>query len=171
VAYDSANGGTLLLNTLVKEYYARHPTIKPSITGIDGDFASLSISRQKVLSKLDKCSGMGLNQIFPTYWDPKNIATNFKLMLKRYPQTNIFCCAGDLIALEALKYYQQLHKKPLIFGGFDWLPEALMKIQEVELTASVGGLFLMGTIAITKIVDYQNGINKCSTSPNFMILR
>lgn len=167
VAYDNANGGALLLNALLKEHRIRHPAVKPTIIGMGGDFDNLSISRQQVLTSLGRNREVRLNQIFPTYWDPKNIATNFEMMLERYPQTNIFWCAGDQLALETLAQHQLLSKKPIIVGGFDWLPDALLKIQKEELTASVGGHFLMGAIAITKIVDYQNGIDRFSSSPSF----
>ena len=167
VAYDNANGGALLLNALLKEHRVRYPTVKPSIIGMGGDFDNLSIVRQQVLMDLKPRGDVNLNQIFPSYWDPKNIAANFELMIERYPDTNIFWCAGDQLALETLLQHQLLFNKPIVVGGFDWLPEALLKIQDGELTASVGGHFLMGAIAITKIIDYQNGIDRFSTSPNF----
>jgi len=65
-----------------------------------------------------------------------------------------------------LAQHQLLSNKPIVVGGFDWLPEALLKIQKGELTASAGGHFLMGAIAITKIFDYQNGIDRFSASPS-----
>jgi ABC-type sugar transport system substrate-binding protein len=167
VAYDNANGGALLLNALLKEHGIRHPDIKPSIIGIGGDFDNLSTSREQVLTDLDRRSDVRINQVFPTYWDPKNVASNFEMMLKRYPQTNIFWCAGDQLALETLEQYQQLFQKPTIIGGFDWLPEALLKIQQGDLAASVGGHFLMGAIAITKIFDYQHGIDRFSEQSKF----
>jgi ABC-type sugar transport system substrate-binding protein len=162
VAYDNTNGGLLLLNALLKEHRIRHPTVKPSIIGIGGSFDNLSISRQKALTNLDRRGEVHVNQVFPTYWESKNITDNFEMMLERYPLTNIFWCASGLLTLETTKQYQQLFDKPIVMGGFDWLPEALLKIQKGELTASVGGHFLMGAIAITKILDYQHGIDRFS---------
>lgn len=166
IAYDNVNGGMLLLNTLLKEHKIRHPDVKPSIIGIGGDFDNLSLSRQQVFKNLANSDDIGLNQIFPTYWDPKNISNNFGMMIERYPHTNIFWCAGDQLALETFEQHQQLVNKPTVVGGFDWLPDALLKIQQGELTASVGGHFLMGAIALTKILDYQYGIDRYSASPN-----
>lgn len=88
------------------------------------------------------------------------------MILERFPETNVFWCASDLVALETLKQYQRLTKKTTVAGGFDWLPEALLKIQQGELTASVGGHFLMGAIAITKIFDYHQGIDRFSNYPS-----
>lgn len=152
VAYDNANGGAILLNALLKEHRIRHPAVKPLIIGMDGDFDNLSNSRRKVLTDLARTIEVRLNQVFPTYWDPKNIATNFVMMLERYPHTNIFWCAGDQLALETLAQHQLLSNRSLVVGGFDWLPEALLKIQNGEMTASVGGHFLMGAIAIIKFL-------------------
>jgi ABC-type sugar transport system substrate-binding protein len=166
VAYDNANGGTLLLNALLKEHGIRYPAVKPSIIGMGGNFDRLSIFRQQALANLGRSADLDLNQIFPTYWDPKNIATNFEKMLQRYPQTNIYWCAGDQLALATLEQHQLVSNQPTVLGGFDWLPEALLKIQLGELTASVGGHFLMGAIAITKIVDYQNGMDRFLSHPN-----
>ena len=47
------------------------------------------------------------------------------------------------------------------------MPEALLKIQQGEYTASVGGHFLMGAIAMTKIFDYEQGIDSFSGQPKF----
>ncbi|WP_339723340.1 ABC transporter substrate-binding protein [uncultured Paraglaciecola sp.] len=162
VAYDNARGGELLLNALLEEHISRHPDIKPSITGIGGNFDYLSSAREQALTALLRRNDVDLNQIFPTYWDPKNIAANFETILKRYPQTNIFWCASGQLTMKTLQQYQLLSNKPMVIGGFDWLPEALLKIQQGEITASVGGHFLMGAIAITKIFDYHQTIDRFS---------
>jgi ABC-type sugar transport system substrate-binding protein len=173
IAYDNVSGGELLLNTLLSEQRIRHPSVKPSIIGLGGDFDNLSLSRQQVLTNLDRLGDGSLNQVFPTYWDPKNVAANFSMMRKRYPNTNVFWCAGDQLALETLKQSQLLSNKPIVVGGFDWLPDALLKIQQGEYTASVGGHFLMGAIAITNILDYEHGIDRFLPHPkryNFEVI-
>jgi ABC-type sugar transport system substrate-binding protein len=160
VAYDNANGGVLLLDALLKAHRLRHPAIEPAVIGIGGDFDNLSVSRQQVLTNLERSDDVRINQIFPSYWDPKIITNNFEMMLERYPETNIFWCAGDQLAIEIFEQHHLLSMTSIIVGGFDWLPDALLKIQQGELTASVGGHFLMGAIAITKIIDYQNGTDR-----------
>ncbi|MBU3003669.1 ABC transporter substrate-binding protein [Paraglaciecola arctica] len=162
VAYDNVSGGALLLKALIDAHLSQHPDIKPSITGIGGNFDYLSRTREQSLNALYRRNDIDLNQIFPTYWDPQNIATNFETILKRYPHTNIFWCASGQLTLKTLQQYQLLSNKPTVIGGFDWLPEALLKIQQGELTASVGGHFLMGAIAMTKIFDYQHGVDRFS---------
>ncbi|MEP1448887.1 MAG: ABC transporter substrate-binding protein [Paraglaciecola sp.] len=162
VAYDNVKGGALLLNTLLEEHRRRHPDIKPSITGIGGNFDFLSRTREQVLTTLYRRKDVDLNQIFPTYWDPKNVAANFETILKRYPETNIFWCASGQLTLKTWQQYQLLSNNPVVIGGFDWLPDALLKIQQGELTASVGGHFLMGAIAVVKIFDYQHAADRFS---------
>ncbi|MFT2090522.1 ABC transporter substrate-binding protein [Paraglaciecola sp. 2405UD69-4] len=167
VAFDNVKGGKLLLDTLIKEHHANTPERPASIIGLGGDFASLSTSRHLVLTELEQLNDKRLNQIFPTYWDPTYITDNFALMMNRYPDANVFWCASDELALEVLKQSQLLFKKPKVIGGFDWLPEVLETIKTGQLTASMGGHFLMGAIAITNIVDYEHGIDRFAshTSP------
>lgn len=87
----------------------------------------------------------------------------FPMLKKRYPNTNIYWCAGDQLALKIL----QLESSDIVIGGFDWLPVALQKIKQGELDASVGGHFLMVAIGLIKIVDYENGFNTFLTPPLF----
>jgi ABC-type sugar transport system substrate-binding protein len=165
VSYDNAVGGKLLLDALLADLRNKQPNVLPSITGIGGDFDNLSLSRQQVLTVMQEKADRRLNQIFPSYWQPDTLQDNFKLIFERYPNTNIFWCAGDQLAIETLKLYRKLSDKPIVIGGFDWLPEALTEIKQGKLSASVGGHFLMGAVAIVKIYDFQHGIDRFSSHP------
>lgn len=163
VNFNNVAGGKLLLDALIEALRATQPDAIPSITGLGGDFDNLSLARQQPLVQMQKAGDTILNQVFPTYWNPGNVASNFQIILERYPQTNIFWCAGDQLALETLNQYRILSERPALIGGFDWLPDALLKIKQGEMTASVGGHFLMGAIALTKIVDFDNNIDRFGT--------
>jgi ABC-type sugar transport system substrate-binding protein len=165
VSYDNASGGQLLLDALLSELQIQQPKLKASITAIGGDFDNLSQTREFALTQMQHNRDPRFNQVFPSHWNPNSLKENMDLILERYPTTNIFWCAGDQLGIETLKQYRQLSNKPIVIGGFDWLPEALTKIKQGELSASVGGHFLMGAIAIIKIVDFQNGIDRFSTHP------
>ena len=69
----------------------------------------------------------------------------------------MYWCAGDQLALKILQLTND--PKNIVIGGFDWLPVILEKIQQKEITASVGGHFLMVAIALVNIVDYEAGQN------------
>jgi ABC-type sugar transport system substrate-binding protein len=55
-------------------------------------------------------------------WEPKIITEHFSAMIKRYPNTNAYWCAGDQMALTVLEEHQKVSNKPLIISGFDWTP-------------------------------------------------
>ncbi len=163
INYDNRAGGELLTKALVSEYQERLPQKAISITGIGGDFDAVSLDRQAYLSKQSLSNNtFVVNQIFPLHWKKKLIEQRFTSIVKRYPNTNVYWCAGDEMALEVVRQLRKLSlvskdNPPILVGGFDWLPEALAKIKSGEMAASVGGHFLMGGAAVLKIIDYDKG--------------
>jgi len=168
INYDNESGGLILLNALIEFHFKKYPKRTMYITGIGGVFDGLSSSRQSALQNVNKL-GFGnkvvLNQIVPMRWEPKNIESRFYLLKQRYPNTNTYWCAGDEMALQILKEHKRRSNAPINIGGFDWLPDALDKINKGEMTASVGGHFLMVAKALIKIIDYKNGLDTFLTPP------
>lgn len=166
VIYDNKAGGELLLNTLIHEQRKRSSDEMIYVTAIGGDFDKVSKDREDIfnrLSQLENPKKIFVNQVIPMYWNPNNLEQRFPALQKRYPKTNIYWCAGDQLALKVLALAN--HPSKLIIGGFDWLPIMLKKIKSQEVTASVGGHFLMVAKALIKIVDYESGHNQFLTSP------
>jgi ABC-type sugar transport system substrate-binding protein len=167
VNYDNEQGGYLLMSALLKHQRKQENTGAIYITGIGGDNGTVAKNRTKALTELDKFGdGIFLNQIFKFYWDPSEVKQKFNDMYRRYPNTDIFWCAGDQMALAIVEKIQSLPSKPnktISVGGFDWLPQALEKIYSGEMTASVGGHILMAGLAVIKIKDYHNGIDRFSS--------
>lgn len=161
INYDNAAGGKLLTYALLKHFRKKHPDDVFYITGIGGDFDGVSKTRQANLTEGFKISDkIFVNQIFPMNWSPIAVKERFASIYARYPNTSAYWCAGDQMALEVITQLGQIDiplNKEYLIGGFDWLPEALEKIKTGEMTASVGGHFLMAANAIIKIVDYHNG--------------
>lgn len=166
VNYDNVKGGHLLLSALVKHHRKRVTTETAYITGIGGGHDVLSKNRTKALTELDKHGeGVFLNQLFSFNWDPKRVKQKYNEMMRRYPNTDIFWCAGDQMALALVEKIQSLpakSAKTISVGGFDWLPEALEKINSGEMSASVGGHMLMAGVAVILIKDYHSGIDRFS---------
>ncbi|MFT4939295.1 MAG: ABC-type sugar transport system substrate-binding protein [Paraglaciecola sp.] len=169
INYDNEAGGELLTIALHKQHQKIWPNQTMSVIGIGGDFDAVSKSRQVYLEGLYKGKQeIVVNQIVPMYWSPVNIARSLRGLHKRYPNTTVYWCAGDQMALEVIR---QLHlllpnqNKRILVGGFDWLPQALKKIKSGDMTASVGGHFLMAGAALLKIVDHHNGINSFLNNP------
>jgi ABC-type sugar transport system substrate-binding protein len=162
IFYDDIAGGKLLRNALISAFKKRYPGKSIVLTGIGGDYTELSLNRQQSLVDLidkEKINNVLFTQVFPVLWDPLILASRYSLIIKRYPDTNIFWAAGDQLALTLIEEQKRLNHKLLIIGGFDWLPDALNSIQKGELTASVGGHFLIAATAMLKIADYENGMD------------
>ena len=171
VVYDNVVGGKLLKDALVKEHFVRNPHKKLFMTGIGGNHDTLSLDRQSALEQLilndDDSQQIIVNQIFPMLWNTSLLTQRFPQIMKRYPKTNAFWCAGDAMALEVFKQLKSNNTEDILIGGFDWLPEVLKEIETGNITASVGGHFLMTTSALVKIVDYHHGVGSF-TSPSIM---
>lgn len=173
IIYDNKAGGELLLKALINKHQQIFPNKKMYITGIAGDFEEVSANRQYALdnfiakqhlNELEEIE-IEINQIVPMLWDPKIVAKRFPNLNKRYPYTTSYWCAGDQMALKVLEEHKKLSDTEIVIGGFDWMPPALQKIKTGEMTASVGGHFLMVAAAMIKIVDYHNGNNRFLTPP------
>lgn len=168
IVYDNRSGGELLVETMIKAHKKKYPNDILYITGIGGDYDGVAQNRQAVLKDMieeKRHNGVIVNQIFPMYWNPTMIHDRFPLMQQRYPKTNAYWCASDQMALEIFRENQAMNGSPMIIGGFDWIPSALKKIKNKEITASVGGHFLMVAQALLKIVDYNNGADRFLTPP------
>ena len=163
INYDNRAGGQLLTEALLKHHTRRMPQKIMRITGIGGDFDAISKSRQAYLeAPMAHTEQVLVNQIFPMYWSPAMVQQRFADIHNRYPNTTAYWCAGDQMALEVIKQLKLLTgpvAEDILIGGFDWLPQALEKIHRGEMTASVGGHFLMAAAAVVRIVDYHQGLN------------
>ena len=164
INYDNRHGGELLASALIERHLLQNPSRRAEIIGIGGDFDSVSTERQKYLQQLIQYpeDSVIVNQVFPMNWNPLMVRARMNSIVNRYPKGNIYWSAGDQMSFEVIDYYK-INKLPLpLVGGFDWLPESLERIAKGEMTASVGGHFLIVAQALIKLVDYANGIDRMS---------
>jgi ABC-type sugar transport system substrate-binding protein len=161
INYDNVAGGELLRDALVRHSQNQKPGKIVFISGLGGNFDGVAEERQASLEKKFLHSDkIVVNQIFPMNWLASNVKDKFASIHQRYPNTTVYWCAGDEMAVEVieqLKLFSIPASQKIMIGGFDWLPQALEKIKTGEMTASVGGHFLMAGNALLKIVDYHNG--------------
>lgn len=158
INYDDKSGGRLLVETLLSQQKIKNSSNPPSVIGIAGDFDSVSMNRQAFLS--NEKNARSVLQIFPMYWDPNLVRQRMRNITKRYPNANIYWSAGDQMAFEVIDYFKRQRLPIPIVGSFDWLPESLDRIANQEMTATVGGHFLVVAQALIRIVDYENGIDR-----------
>jgi ABC-type sugar transport system substrate-binding protein len=162
VQYDDEAGGAQLTAALEKQYRKNNADKTMFITGIAGGFEQVSMARQANLKKIPKRAGpIVLNQIFPMSWSIESINENFPAIYERYPNTNAFWTVADSFALAIIEQLDMANaaNKDILIGGFDWLPAAIDKIQTGEMTASVGGHYLMVGKALLNIIEYHHGNN------------
>jgi ABC-type sugar transport system substrate-binding protein len=161
VIYDDVAAGDLLSQALLTQHHLNKPNKKMSITGIGGGFDRVSVARQLSLTPSSKRNNeIIVNQIFPMSWSVENVKQQFPQVHKRYPNTDAYWCVADIFALTIIEQFSLgtvATNAPILIGGFDWLPEALDKIKSGEMTASVGGHFLMAAKALLDIVEYHKG--------------
>ncbi len=151
---------------MLKHHRKQENTGVTYITALSGDHSTVSTNRAKALLELNsRDKSFYLNQIFKFDWKSAVVKKEFKNIYRRYPNTDIFWSAGDQMALALVEKIQSLSSKPnktISVGGFDWLPQALEKINSGEMTASVGGHMLMAGLAVILIKDYHNGTDRFS---------
>jgi ABC-type sugar transport system substrate-binding protein len=168
VSYDDEAAGALLTSALYKQHLKNNPLKKMYVTGISGAIDRVSLARQSNLEKLyDSKGDIFINQVFPMSWDLKNVKENFPAMYSRYPNTNAYWCVADsfcLTVIEQLKMLGLPSDKKIVVGGFDWLSPAIDKIKTGEMTASVGGHFLMVGKALLNIIEYHHANNVFMTN-------
>ena len=168
INYDDKAGGELLLQALIDAHFVRYPNKKMSITGIGGNTNDQAKNRQSSLDNFNPekyHNKIHVNQVFLSNWRATQVEKLFSNIYKRYPHTTAYWCAGDQLALSVLKKHQETANTPILIGGFDWIPRMLRKIKTGELTASVGGHFVMVADALVKIIDYENGLNRFILPP------
>jgi len=168
IIYNNAAGGKLLKDALAHAFFIKNPNKVMRITGIGGSYDALSLLRQSPLEQstvVNKDAPIVINQIFPMMWDTNRVNQIFSQILNKYPKTNTFWCVSDAFALEIFNQLKIRGIDNILIGGFDWVPKALKEIESGNLTASVGGHFLMAASALVKIVDYHQGIDRFLLPP------
>jgi ABC-type sugar transport system substrate-binding protein len=159
IYFDNATAGYMLAKELINT--ARKLHLQPVVAGISGHFGSESGMRNSGLQTAIKESGAQLTQIVHAGWSTEDAYQKTTRLLKRYPDINIIWCASDHMALGAIKAIEDTGKKvgvDILIGGFDWTPEGIKSIQDKKMTASIGGHFIMGAIAIMSIYNETHGL-------------
>ncbi|WP_343817021.1 ABC transporter substrate-binding protein [Colwellia asteriadis] len=159
IYFDNENAGYILASNLLEQ--AKVAKKKPLVAGISGHFGSESTLRNNGLLAAIKEHNAELTQIVHAGWSAEDAYHKTLKLLQRYPNINVIWSASDHMALGVIKAIEELGLeagKDILIGGFDWMSNAIESINQKKLSASVGGHFLMGAIAIIAIYDVKNGI-------------
>lgn len=158
VFFDNFKAGELLAQSLYR--HASKLLTKNSETyqtvGLSGSFHPGSTRRSDGLLKFSKLAPIDVKQVVYTNWQKEIAKDKLRKLISRYDKPDIIWCASDLNAIGSLEVIKDLNLKPnqdVVIGGFDWTPLALKKIQQNQLTASVGGHLFQGAMALIKVFD------------------
>ena len=160
IYFNNSNAGYMLAKALISMVESDNK--KPIVAGISGHFGSESNLRNSGLQKAIKESGAQLTQIVHAGWSAEDAYQKTIGLLKRYPNINIIWCASDHMALavvDAIEDSGKLVGVDILVGGFDWTKKAIISINNNKLTASIGGHFMMGAMAIMAIYNEEQGIS------------
>ncbi|MDN5305112.1 MAG: hypothetical protein PWP46_1998 [Fusobacteriaceae bacterium] len=164
---DDEYAGYILAKELIKEAKKRNydKSIKKiNIIGLSGSFdSSVADNRNKGLEKaINEEKDVKLNQIFYTYWKYDEAYLKTSILLDRFPETNVIWGAGDFIELggyNSIKDNKPERLRNIIFGGIDWSDIGLEAVGNDIFTATVGGHFFEGVLALIMIKDHSMGID------------
>lgn len=161
IFYDHQQAGDLLAEDLFEQYQQGHDGQTTAI-GLSGHHGQESNARnQGLLQRVAKTAQMDLGQVIYASWSEQLAYQNTLKLLKRYPNTGVIWCASDLMAYGAIRAVKEsglIINKDIFIGGFDWLNTSLFKIKNNEMSASVGGHFMMGAWALISIYDHLHGV-------------
>ncbi len=156
--------GVLIAQEIIREGLKELKTDLKMIA-INGSRVTLSsVGREVGLKKVisDYSDSVMLNQILYCEWRKDLAFQKTRILLERYPDTNIIWAANDpmaLGALEAVKESGRIPGKDIYIGGLNWSSAAIDSVLKNEMVATVGGHFMLGGWALVLINDYHNGFD------------
>ncbi|MEO2268534.1 ABC transporter substrate-binding protein [Pseudoalteromonas sp. YIC-656] len=157
LSHDNEQAGSDLTQELIRQAKAKNMN-HVSLVAIGGHYGAETDHRVRGMEHFLSLEKVPLSQLVHAQWRADLAAKQTTLLLRRYPETNIIWSASDEMAMAASDAAILAGKhvnNDIFIGGFDWLPAALNRIEKQQLTASVGGHFLMGAWAVIKAYDHD----------------
>jgi len=135
---------------------------KPGLLAIGGNQATMaSILRVNGMQRaLQESPEIELYQTIHSQWRRDKAESQMFGLIRRWPGTRLIWAANDPMALGAMDAAILRGRKPgkdVFIGGLNWSTEALERILDGKITASLGGHFMQGGWAMVMIHDYHKG--------------
>lgn len=151
---DDRSAGELLGAYLIETAKTKWTNKEIELIAISGGRdSSAALERNKGLELATDAHSAKLNQLVFAQWRNDLAAHQAKVLLNRYPTTNILWSASDGMALGATASTHAIQQDILV-GGIDWTPEGLEAVRKGQLDASVGGHFMEGGWALVMLYDH-----------------
>lgn len=153
---DAARGGYLLMQDLYRQLRSR----EPRIVGITGD-ASTPVSRERadgVEAYVKRARRGSIHQLAFGDWSYADGEDKARVLLARYPDTNIIWAANDSMALGALRAVEAQGADVRVGGMGGW-GDALVSVAQGGLAATAAGDYMIGAWAMVLLHDYHHGVD------------
>ncbi|MFW6415652.1 MAG: ABC transporter substrate-binding protein, partial [Thermodesulfobacteriota bacterium] len=121
-----------------------------------------SVDREKGLYKAitEHSGSVQLHQVTYGEWRKDRGYLQAKVLLRRYPDTDLIWAANDPMALGAVRAAREEGKTPgedIFIAGLNWSTPGLSAVEDKALVSSVGGHFMVGGWALVMLHDFHKG--------------
>ncbi len=159
---DNVSAGYLIAKSLIERGLEKKDTPLQMVAINGSRVTPAAVDREKGLHKaLKKHSGsVKLRQLTYGEWREDKGYLKTKVLLKRYPDTDLIWAANDPMALGALRAVREKGKVPgedIFIGGLNWSAKGLSAVEDNSLVTSVGGHFMVGGWALLMLHDFHKG--------------
>ncbi|WP_102795180.1 ABC transporter substrate-binding protein [Bowmanella denitrificans] len=157
ITFDNQAASELLSHYLLQSCDKLAQTGRHGVVGINGLHGQEALQRQAgLVEAVDRSPVYELHQVVNAKWMRDVAQQQIRALLGRYPDTSVIWSASDWMALGVADTLAPLMREgqPFCIGGFDWLPEVVGAIESGQLTASVGGHFMIGAWAMVMVYDH-----------------
>lgn len=160
---DNIKAGELIANSILDEM-KKNKIEKIKIAGISGVKATPAIMEREIgfNNVLKQRKDIEFKQLVNGELTAEDGYAKCSGLLSRYPDINAIWCANDLIAEGALKASYKKEKivgSDIFISGLNWSKKGIEMVSSKELTATVGGHFMVGGWVVVMINDYEKGID------------
>jgi ABC-type sugar transport system substrate-binding protein len=161
-AYDA---GKLTAEELVRQAQRLHAVAddgKVHVVAIAGDKATPTGTQRLdgALDVLTKHPDVAFEQTVYGNWDRARAKEQAQGLLLRYPKTNAFWVASDLMAFGAMESAEAVGRVPgkdILFSAINNSPEVLQARIKGRISSLAGGHFTAGAWALVMLYDYRHG--------------
>ncbi len=157
-----------LIRAASKQPNMRDDQGRLQMVAIAGDRSTpSSIARNRGMRKAVKDAGGAVQLMQEVYgeWRQDKAQLQADVLFKRYPQVRLVWSGNDVMALGAMKAWQDkggVPGKDAVFSGVNTSGDAFEKLREGQLTALAGGHFLAGAWSLVMLYDYHHGVDFAS---------
>ena len=132
------------------------------LNGVVSDSASIQRVAGLNAAMADRSDVAVLEQVITADWQQSLARSRCRILHRRYPRATVIWTASDgmaIGAIEAMEDQGLIAGKDVVIGGVDATLDAMDRIEQGTLYASVGGHFMEGAWAVVLLHDFLKGLD------------